>query len=96
MKLPPYTYDGQFDVLVASLHTVSPAAGEHPIAFLTATNTLGHGLVFGEQIRVVPGATMAQGAKDNLFALPDPLGGLAGAAVHSIALGCVTSEPRVI
>ncbi|KAL8278362.1 hypothetical protein RQP46_009254 [Phenoliferia psychrophenolica] len=87
MKLPPYTYDAQFDVVLAALHALSPASGEHPIAFLTATNTLGMGLVFGEQIEPIPSCKEAQGLKSDVFALPGPYGGLAGAAVHQISLG---------
>ncbi|KAM0747484.1 FMN-linked oxidoreductase [Meredithblackwellia eburnea MCA 4105] len=93
MKLPPYTYDGQFDFIIAALSTVSPKEGsgktEHPITFLTSTNTLGQGLVFSKQIKEIPGATMAQGKKDDLFAVPGGFGGLAGAAVHQISLGNV-------
>ncbi|KAK4703863.1 hypothetical protein P7C70_g2359, partial [Phenoliferia sp. Uapishka_3] len=89
IKLPPYTYDAQFDIVINALCTVSPKLGDHPISFLTSTNTLGQGLVFSEQIKEVEGATMAQGVKSDVLALPGGYGGLAGAAVHNISLGSI-------
>ncbi|TKA56836.1 hypothetical protein B0A53_01237 [Rhodotorula sp. CCFEE 5036] len=42
VKLPPFTYQDQFEAVVAALRSVgSPSETRHPIAFLTATNTLG-------------------------------------------------------
>jgi dihydroorotate dehydrogenase (fumarate) len=46
MKLPPYTYDGQFDIVIRSLEAVKSTQNgskDHPISFLTACNTLGQG-----------------------------------------------------
>ncbi|BGP40359.1 dihydroorotate dehydrogenase [Rhodotorula kratochvilovae] len=98
IKLPPYTYDEQFAAVVRALSAVSTQdaagkeAGEHPISFLTATNTLGQGLVFAPQIADVPGSVAQTRAgketEGEERALPGGgWGGLAGAAVHQLALG---------
>lgn len=87
IKLPPYTYDGQFFSVVAALSQSSPKSGDHPISFLTATNTLGQGLVFSGQ--AVPTASAPLKSSDDTFALPGGFGGLAGAALHQLALGNV-------
>ncbi|GAA6051065.1 hypothetical protein JCM3770_005481 [Rhodotorula araucariae] len=94
VKLPPYTYDEQFAAVVRALSAVGDAgAAEHPISFLTATNTLGQGLVFARQISDVPASCVAQTraaktASGAELALPGTgTGGLAGAAVHQLALG---------
>ncbi|BGP16501.1 hypothetical protein JCM10213_001162 [Rhodosporidiobolus nylandii] len=93
VKLPPYTYDGQFDAVIRALSATASTArtsqGEHPISFLTATNTLGQGLVVGEQVIEVASSSIAQKKKDDLFALPGGWGGLAGAAIHQTSLGNV-------
>lgn len=94
IKLPLYTYATRFAVVISSLSSVSPSLpkADHPISFLTAINTLGQGLVFSEQITEVPQAVVAQKKKNGMFALPGRFGGLAGAAVHQLALGCVRSD----
>lgn len=94
IKLPPYTYATQFTAVINALSSVSPLFPnvDHPISFLTATNTLGQGLVFSDQITEVPQAPMVQKKKEGMFALPGGFGGLAGAAVHQLALGCVRSS----
>lgn len=45
IKLPPYTFQEQFDALLRCLVEVAGSRGgpEHPISFLTSTNTLGQG-----------------------------------------------------
>ncbi|GAA5854368.1 hypothetical protein JCM8547_001796 [Rhodosporidiobolus lusitaniae] len=101
VKLPPYTYDGQFDTVSRALSSVkgngAEGEGEHPITFLTATNTLGQGLVFTEQITDVPSQPFAQkSSKPDLFALPGGWGGLAGAAVHQTALGNIHRLSRLL
>lgn len=89
IKLPPYTYEAQFLSVIRALSTVSPTdkSMAHPISFLTATNTLGHGLVYSEQIVPVTRDSMSQDAKSALHALPGGYGGLAGAAIHQLSLG---------
>ncbi|POY70438.1 hypothetical protein BMF94_6506 [Rhodotorula taiwanensis] len=55
IKLPPFTYQDQFEAVVNGLRSIgSSDAAQHPISFLTTTNTLGHGLVFAEQETAVP------------------------------------------
>ncbi|GAA5833678.1 hypothetical protein JCM9279_001596 [Rhodotorula babjevae] len=97
VKLPPYTYDEQFTAVVRALSSVrsppSLPADDHPISFLTTTNTLGQGLVFTPQIvdAPLPGSgAQSQAMKDaalEVHALPGGWGGLAGAAVHQTSLG---------
>ncbi|KII86351.1 hypothetical protein PLICRDRAFT_114308 [Plicaturopsis crispa FD-325 SS-3] len=77
LKLPPYTYRIQFTNVLDALGRF----GNNTFAFLTCTNTLGSSLLFSSQT-----ADLAVGGG---FALPTPLGGLAGAALHPLALGNV-------
>jgi dihydroorotate dehydrogenase (fumarate) len=91
LKLPPYVYAQQFgdvvDVIASFTHE-----GRNPIAFLTCTNTLGSNLFFEDQV-----AEKAKSvAPESSFALPTPLGGLAGEALHSLALGNVYSFSRLV
>ncbi|KAG9223293.1 hypothetical protein CCMSSC00406_0000018 [Pleurotus cornucopiae] len=84
LKLPPYVYQSQFhDILkvIAGLSFVVDGATVNPIAFFTCTNTLGNALLFTSQT-----ATPSSGSK---YALPVPLGGLAGHSLHPLALGNV-------
>ncbi|GJN90748.1 hypothetical protein Rhopal_003762-T1 [Rhodotorula paludigena] len=98
VKLPPYTYDEQFAAVGRALSSVGdPHAKEHPISFLTATNTLGQGLVFGSQMAAVPSCAVAQQPpKQEMFALPGGSGGLAGAAIHHTSLGNVYRLSRLL
>jgi dihydroorotate dehydrogenase (fumarate) len=83
----------------------------NPIAFLTCTNTLGSSLMFEDQVQTreveadIDGNTStntntdtlnASTAESTAFALPTPLGGLAGSALHSLALGNVYSFARTL
>ncbi|KAG0661425.1 dihydroorotate dehydrogenase [Rhodotorula mucilaginosa] len=74
VKLPPFTYQDQFEAVVAALRSVgSPSEKYHPIAFLTATNTLGQGLVFANQETPVPRDPASSGrplTADRLLAMP--------------------------
>jgi dihydroorotate dehydrogenase (fumarate) len=81
-----------------------------PFAFLTSTNTLGQTLFFAEQAAPPPpppsesgtrtvggGATGALGdAAPAGFALPTALGGMAGEALHPLALGNVYTLRRLL
>ncbi|KAL1887357.1 dihydroorotate dehydrogenase [Sporothrix stenoceras] len=81
-KTPPYTHAGQFDVLVGALRAAAAnsSTGVCPITFLTATNTLGSCLV------------MTTEDSDPTPALPGGgIGGMAGAPLHPIALGNVST-----
>ncbi|KAI0035246.1 hypothetical protein K488DRAFT_76721 [Vararia minispora EC-137] len=97
IKLPPYTYSTQFSGLLSALTDVlqpNPDGSSRrlsPIAFITSTNTLGQTLLFDTQIQ-----------QSNLktsqvpFALPTPLGGLAGDSIHSLSLGNVYTLRRML
>ncbi|KAG8425913.1 dihydroorotate dehydrogenase [Metarhizium acridum] len=69
IKTPPYTHSAQFTALADAL---APYAAR--ISFVTATNTLGSCVVFGD------GGTEA---------LPGAVGGLAGAGIHPLSVGNV-------
>ncbi|MCJ1403561.1 dihydroorotate dehydrogenase [Xylographa trunciseda] len=85
IKTPPYTYQGQFnDLINALLETTS--TGKCPISFITATNTLGSCFVPG----VSPGDKAINSANG------EGIGGLAGAALHPLALGNVRTIRRML
>lgn len=76
IKTPPYTYHGQFAMLVAALKPVASS-----LSFLTATNTLGSCLVLesreGDALQPqLPGSGV---------------GGMAGPPLHPLALGNVAT-----
>ncbi|KAI0786123.1 hypothetical protein C8Q75DRAFT_721667 [Abortiporus biennis] len=81
LKLPPYMYSTLFDDAVSTLASFSKDNNSNPFAFITCTNTLGSSLLFEDQVL----APTAPGK----FALPTSFGGLAGEALHSLALGNV-------
>lgn len=85
LKLPPYIYATQFTDVVTHLSSFSHM-DRSPFAFITCTNTLGSSLLFGEQAL----------EQTSGFALPTPLGGLAGEAIHSLALGNVYSFSQLL
>ena len=75
LKVPPYTYQDQFDGLIQALLTVQESNSRHPIDFITSTNTLGSCLSFSD--------TGLSGSETF-----GP-GGLGGSAIHALALGNV-------
>lgn len=88
LKLPPYTYWEQYLEALTVLDSLTEATNEKsPISFLSSTNTLGSSLLFTSQ-------TSAQGP--STFALPTPLGGLAGELLHPLALGNIYSFNSLI
>jgi dihydroorotate dehydrogenase (fumarate) len=100
LKLPPYLYSTQFDEFVQCIAKYSrPDSSDdsrrvNPFAFLTSTNTLGQTLVFADQAAPLPGQSVAAdsdggAAAPAVFALPTAVGGLAGEALHPLALGNV-------
>ncbi|KAI9460180.1 hypothetical protein BJY52DRAFT_1426063 [Lactarius psammicola] len=103
LKLPPYQYSTQFDDLVGCIATYSrPNPSDdsrrvNPFAFLTSTNTLGQTLFFAEQAAPapLPGQPVVTDS-DAVFALPTGLGGLAGEALHPLALGNVYTLRRLL
>lgn len=78
IKTPPYTYHGQFQVLLDALERSTSLEGGCPISFITATNTLGSCLVMDGKNGAALGSANGTG-----------IGGLAGDALHPIALGNV-------
>jgi dihydroorotate dehydrogenase (fumarate) len=105
LKLPPYVYSTQFDELLQVIATYSrPYPGDesnrtNPFAFLTSTNTLGQTLFFTEQAGpLVPSGGNTADASDvaTEFALPVALGGMAGEALHPLALGNVYTLRRLL
>ncbi|KAH7322013.1 hypothetical protein BKA65DRAFT_513435 [Rhexocercosporidium sp. MPI-PUGE-AT-0058] len=78
IKTPPYTYHGQFMILIHALEQSTSLEGGCPISFVTATNTLGSCLVTDGKNDPALGSANGTG-----------LGGLAGDALHPIALGNV-------
>jgi dihydroorotate dehydrogenase (fumarate) len=102
LKLPPYVFKDQYIKMLAVLE-LPLIAGRCPIAFLSCTNTLGSSLFFGNPGSDFqrPSENPDQPSLDHInkleestepeFALPTPLGGLAGQALHPLALGNVFS-----
>lgn len=79
IKTPPYTYQGQYDSLISALKMSVSLGGGCPIAFITATNTLGSCLLLDYRTRR-PTIASATG---------EGIGGMAGASLHLLALGNV-------
>jgi dihydroorotate dehydrogenase (fumarate) len=78
IKTPPYTYHGQFQTLISCLEETAKLEGGCPVSFITATNTLGSCLVLDEAGDPALGSANGMG-----------LGGMAGDALHPLALGNV-------
>ena len=83
IKTPPYTYGGQFQNLMRVLEESCAFPGGCPISFVTATNTLGSCLVLDEVGECALGSANGMG-----------IGGLAGNALHPLALGNVKTIRR--
>lgn len=76
IKVPPYTYRDQFSAMISALRAVEPC----PVSFITSTNTLGSCLLLGDNLE----PTLTGEARTGI-------GGLAGAALHPLALGNVAT-----
>lgn len=94
IKTPPYTYQTQFDEIVSALleSTQKDIHKSCPISFITATNTLGNCLVLSEATphsspTVTPAINSSTGTG---------IGGLAGSALHPLALGNVATLRRML
>ncbi len=85
IKTPPYTYQGQYNDLFSALHTSTHLPGGCPIAFITATNTLGSCLVMGP--KGVPALGSASG---------EGIGGMAGSSLHPLSLGNVSTIRKML
>lgn len=83
LKTPPYTHQTQFDELISAL--LESSKGRCPISFITATNTLGSSLVLSDSL--APALNSATGTG---------IGGLAGSALHPLALGNVATIRRML
>jgi dihydroorotate dehydrogenase (fumarate) len=91
LKLPPLVHEQQFHSILDRIQSLTSQTtlDNQPlgsaISFLTCTNTLGNSLLFSDQI------TSSYPSNDHFtnFALPTVLGGLAGEALHPLALGNV-------
>jgi dihydroorotate dehydrogenase (fumarate) len=89
LKTPPYTYTGQYEMLISELVKLASAnGGVCPISFLTATNTLGSCVV----IEPRDGGGFGPGLPGSALGI----GGLAGAPLHPLALGNVTILNRML
>jgi dihydroorotate dehydrogenase (fumarate) len=94
IKTPPYTYHDQFQFLIDALLGSAKAEPQHlpcPIAFITATNTLGSSLLLNpiaiEDTSAHPSHPVFHHSLDS--ANGTGIGGLAGAPLHPLALGNV-------
>ena len=74
IKLPPYTHRSQYDTLISALLSVTPC----PLKFITSTNTLGSCLYLSDDFSPAINSETGTG-----------IGGLAGDALHPLALGNV-------
>jgi len=88
LKLPPYVVATQMSELVGAIEEL---ADKSPIAFLTCTNTLGMSLLFADQAE-----RREASGQPSQFALPSPLGGLAGDSLHMLALGNVYTFSKLL
>ena len=78
IKTPPYTYQTQFDELISAL--LESTTNRCPVSFITATNTLGSSLLLSDSLTPALNSSTGTG-----------IGGLAGSALHPLALGNVAT-----
>lgn len=86
IKTPPYTHAGQFQDIEDAL--LASAAGDRskcPIAFVTATNTLGSCLVLDNPNKDERGLSPVLQSADGTG-----IGGMAGPSIHALSLGNVS------
>lgn len=88
IKTPPYSYQGQFDDLISALWESTTRSHRCPISFIAATNTLGNCLVLDPSDRFTPPVLNSASGTG--------IGGLAGAALHPLALGNVRTIRRML
>ncbi|ACA30996.1 dihydroorotate dehydrogenase [Histophilus somni] len=77
IKIPPFTYQNQYDELINGLLKSLTENKTLPISFITSTNTLGSSLVMQEGKSILNSETGTG------------IGGLAGTAIHALSLGNV-------
>lgn len=85
IKMPPFTYQEQYDVVIDALLSISEQ--ELPIQFIVSTNTLGSSLLLQNQD--LPNAVLKSMAGTGI-------GGMAGAAIHPLALGNVYTLRKML
>lgn len=87
IKLPPYTHTAQFETVVTAMrNALSTEPGEGCVLdFITCTNTLGSSLLLDSDLNPVLNNEGGTG-----------IGGLAGAALHPLALGNVATFRRLL
>ena len=76
LKLAPFVYRLQQTQLVDLIASYSAPGEKNPFGFFTCTNTLGNCVMYKESGR-------------DVLTLPGKFGGLGGASIHCLALGCV-------
>ncbi|KAK1833228.1 hypothetical protein QBC39DRAFT_329118 [Podospora conica] len=94
LKTPPYTHSSEYEALIGALEDSASQSpdGVSPVSFITATNTLGSCLVVDLTPGSGPGGTSAP-----IPALPGTgIGGMAGAPLHPLALGNVSTLRRML
>lgn len=77
IKIPPFTYQNQYDELLNGLRQAVENGQNLPIGFITSTNTLGSSLLL-QQGKAVLNSEAGSG-----------IGGMAGTAIHALSLGNV-------
>lgn len=90
VKLPPYTYQGQFEMVARVLKDIrseNDSERRSLIDFVTCTNTLGCSLVVMDDTSGKPALNSESGSG---------IGGLAGAALHPLSLGNVRLMRQVL
>jgi dihydroorotate dehydrogenase (fumarate) len=109
IKTPPYAHAAEFQGLIGALLAIAEenkiVCGNQlcPMSFITATNTLGNCLLLEPQNPGNGGQVNSKEAHEPSFAeqytptLPNlGLGGMAGAALHPLALGNVATLRRML
>jgi dihydroorotate dehydrogenase (fumarate) len=86
IKLPPYTWVGQFEMVVSALRGVlDEGESESMIDFVVCCNSLGSSLVMADDRKTVLSSESGTG-----------VGGLGGAALHPLALGNVATMRKLL
>ncbi|EAQ85782.1 hypothetical protein CHGG_07035 [Chaetomium globosum CBS 148.51] len=96
LKIPPYTHSTQYHTLIAALEAATLSGGHCPISFITTTNTLGSCLLLDPSPAPAPPDPSSH-YPGSTTALPGTgIGGMAGAALHPLALGNVATLRRLL
>ena len=97
LKTPPYTYSSQFKELINALVKTADEVGGtvSDVSFITATNTLGSCVVFGQDTGE-PGVKPSSAASFDTVLPGSGIGGLAGAPLHPLALGNVMTLRKLM